>query len=325
MYDNNMFGKGSIVIANNSAALPAFLYGRPLVVVSDYIPIMSKIMVAEVTTKDQPGIKCRLRGTRYGDANAIVDSVILPYSLFTIPTNAVYRYCGMLDRRIMEEVDNSVKFFLGYSDEIPKYIKNSETYYPNIEYNIPEDSKNIIENPNEEKCRRGDKHLKNKNNKYSNSSKFDQPKKYNVFALYSPLLPKDFDIEKWINQPTSFDKLTTMDKAVIISRMVTLRQLEKKFSKSVASVTEYRKVLTDEAITIAKDIISNNDYPKDDFSAIGIAIAIIYYPVILNGKTSDYVQNINHIISEYLETYNIDFKDTVVWKANLRAPKYKKN
>ena len=321
MYDNNMFGKGSIVIANNSAALPAFLYGRPLVVVSDYIPIMSKIVVAEITTKDQPGIKCRLRGTRYGDANAIVDSVILPYSLFTIPTNAVYKYCGMLDRRIMEEVDNSVKFFLGYNDEIPKYIKDAKTLYPNIEYNIPEDSSNIIENPNEEKCRRNDKHLR-KNNKRLNSNK---AKRYNVFELYNPSLSKDFDIERWLNHPVSFDQLSIVDKTIIISRMVTLKELEKKLSKSNGTITEYRKILTDEAINIAKDVISNNDYPKDDFTAIGIAIAIIYYPEILNEKTSEYVQNIKQIISEYLEVYNIDFSDKGTWKSTLKAPRFKKN
>lgn len=323
MYDNNMFGKGSIVIANNSAALPAFLYGRPLVVVSDYIPIMSKIVVAEITTKDQPGIKCRLRGTRYGDASAIVDSVIMPYSLFTIPTNAVYKYCGMLDRVLMEEVDNSVKFFLGYNDEIPKYIKNVDEVYPIIEYNIPEDSSNIIENPNEEKCRRNDKHFTFRKNMSQATS--DNVGLHDVFKLYEPSISKSFDIKGWLEHPVSFNQLSTVDKAIIISRMVTLRELEKKLSKSNGTITEYRKILTEEAVDLAKSTISKNDYPKDDFAAIGIAIAIVYYPEILNEKTFEYTQNIKHIISKYLEVYNIDFSDKGIWKSYLKAPRFKKN
>ena len=115
MINNMQFSKGSIVFAY-SADLPAYLNNRPLLVISGFTHIMNKLIVCEITSQDKPGISCTLWNYRENNyLGGIEKSVILPYSIFSIKTQYIKSTYGVLDPITMNEVDNAVKFFLGYS------------------------------------------------------------------------------------------------------------------------------------------------------------------------------------------------------------------
>lgn len=122
---NIQFGKGSIIFANfPTDSADAFLNNRPLVVVSHPVPIFNQVIVCGTGTKMKPGIQIRLWNYHMNRplGNSEV-STIYPYSLYTIKTENIDRQIGQLDRFTMKEVDKAVQFFLGFSDEIPKFME----------------------------------------------------------------------------------------------------------------------------------------------------------------------------------------------------------
>lgn len=143
---NLQFSKGSIVFSDNSSHyLPTELVKRPLLVIGNYTHIMSKIVVCSITSRNQPGIRIKLWNYATNSqmiANDYGISTIQPYAIYSISTASITSTIGVLDPFIMKQVEKDVQFFLGFSDEIPEYLKNRTDLY-NIEYNYGDESKDF--------------------------------------------------------------------------------------------------------------------------------------------------------------------------------------
>lgn len=143
---NLQFAKGSIVFSDNSSHyLPSELVKRPLLVIGNYTHIMSKIIVCSITSRNQPGIRIKLWNYATNSqmiANEYGISTIQPYSIYSISTASVTSTIGIIDPFIMKQVEKDVQFFLGFSDEVPEYLKNHSELC-NIEYNYGDETKNF--------------------------------------------------------------------------------------------------------------------------------------------------------------------------------------
>lgn len=143
---NLQFAKGSIVFSDNSTHyLPSELVKRPLLVIGNYTHIMSKIIVCSITSRNQPGIRIKLWNYATNSqmiANEYGISTIQPYSIYSISTASVTSTIGIIDPFIMKQVEKDVQFFLGFSDEVPEYLKNHSELC-NIEYNYGDETKNF--------------------------------------------------------------------------------------------------------------------------------------------------------------------------------------
>ena len=143
---NLQFAKGSIVFSDNSTHyLPSELVKRPLLVIGNYTHIMSKIIVCSITSRNQPGIRIKLWNYATNSqmiANEYGISTIQPYSIYSISTASVTSTIGIIDPFIMKQVEKDVQFFLGFSDEVPEYLKNHSDLC-NIEYNYGDETKNF--------------------------------------------------------------------------------------------------------------------------------------------------------------------------------------
>lgn len=143
---NLQFAKGSIVFSDNSSHyLPSELVKRPLLVIGNYTHIMSKIIVCSITSRNQPGIRIKLWNYATNSqmiANEYGISTIQPYSIYSISTASITSTIGIIDPFIMKQVEKDVQFFLGFSDEVPEYLKNHSDLC-NIEYNYGDETKNF--------------------------------------------------------------------------------------------------------------------------------------------------------------------------------------
>ena len=143
---NLQFAKGSIVFSDNSSHyLPSELVKRPLLVIGNYTHIMSKVIVCSITSRNQPGIRIKLWNYATNSqmiANEYGISTIQPYSIYSISTASITSTIGIVDPFIMRQVEKDVQFFLGFSDEIPEYLKNQSDLC-NVEYNYGDETKNF--------------------------------------------------------------------------------------------------------------------------------------------------------------------------------------
>lgn len=143
---NLQFAKGSIIFADSfQHYLPAELIKRPLLVIGNYTHIMSKIIVCSITSRNQPGIKIKLWNYATNTqmiANDNGISTIQPYSIYSISTASVTSTIGVVDPFIMKQVEKDVQFFMGFSDEIPEYLKNRSDLY-DVEYNFGDETKDF--------------------------------------------------------------------------------------------------------------------------------------------------------------------------------------
>lgn len=143
---NLQFAKGSIIFSDNSTHyLPTELVKRPLLVIGNYTHIMSKVMVCSITSRNQPGIRIKLWNYATNSqmiANEYGISTIQPYSIYSISTASITSTIGVLDPFIMKQVEKDVQFFLGFSDEVPEYLKNRTDLY-DIEYNYGDETKDF--------------------------------------------------------------------------------------------------------------------------------------------------------------------------------------
>lgn len=143
---NLQFSKGSIVFSDNSSHyLPTELVKRPLLVIGNYTHIMSKVVVCSITSRNQPGIRIKLWNYATNSqmiANEYGISTIQPYSIYSISTASITSTIGVLDPFIMRQVEKDVQFFLGFSDEVPEYLKNRTDLY-DVEYNYGDETKDF--------------------------------------------------------------------------------------------------------------------------------------------------------------------------------------
>ena len=143
---NLQFVKGSIIFADSSQHyLPTELIKRPLLVIGNYTHIMSKIIVCSITSRNQPGIKLKLWNYATNSQMIVNEnriSTIQPYSIYSISTLSVISTIGVVDPFIMKQVEKDIQFFMGFSDEIPEYLKNRSDLY-DVEYNFGDKTKDF--------------------------------------------------------------------------------------------------------------------------------------------------------------------------------------
>ena len=127
---NLQYAKGTVVICEFDDPNINYLNRKPLIVVGILNPIFGQVIVCSTGTKQKPGIACRLfnyyAGKAIGDCEI---STIYPYQLYTISTVNIVRTIGIIDPFIMKEIDKSIKFFMGFSDDIPEYLKDHENCF----------------------------------------------------------------------------------------------------------------------------------------------------------------------------------------------------
>lgn len=124
MCTNFRYGKGMVVYYNNSNLNGSdfdWLNNRPLVVVSEPIQIFDYVTVVPMTTQNRPGIRVSMFDSI---TNTYRESVIEPWTVFTIPCDGIRKTNGILDNRTMKAVSSAVAFHLGLIDEIPPYLKS---------------------------------------------------------------------------------------------------------------------------------------------------------------------------------------------------------
>lgn len=144
-YSNVYFPKGSIVFLKRYAQVCndlGYLYGRPLIIISNPVHIFDEAIVCLTGTKNHPGIKCSFfdrKTEKYVGNNEI--STIFPYNIMTIHTSDIINCIGTLDPFIMKKVDKAIAFHLGLTDEIPEYMQGAYEQAFSVEYSniTPED------------------------------------------------------------------------------------------------------------------------------------------------------------------------------------------
>lgn len=94
------------------------LYGRPLLIVSPPNELFDTINVIPFTSKNRPGIHYDISSNRYES------SVLMPYDIFTIDTKKISTVKCIVPRSVMQAVDKAIMYHLGYTEEVPPYLKD---------------------------------------------------------------------------------------------------------------------------------------------------------------------------------------------------------
>jgi hypothetical protein len=137
MKSTKSYCKGMIIMIDESRlkrldldySVDKMLVNRPLLIVSNPHILFSTITVCTITSQDRPGILVDTVDSKY------TRSVILPWSLHTIHMNCISATKGVISPPMMKAVDEAVKFHMGFSDEIPPYMRSfAKEYLP--EYNL---------------------------------------------------------------------------------------------------------------------------------------------------------------------------------------------
>ena len=102
-----------------------FLHKRPLLIVSNPLYIFDKVTVVALTTRNRPGFKV----TIHGKSGIKKESIIQPWSIYTIAASAITNICGSIDPFTMEAVTEAIKFHLGMSDVIPPYLDGVKSMF----------------------------------------------------------------------------------------------------------------------------------------------------------------------------------------------------
>lgn len=131
---NLQFAKGSIVYARFTDELE-HLNGRPLIVVSDHIPVYDCVWVVECGTRGKAGINISL--FNYATKDFIGGqqiTTIYPYNIYTVKVSQIISTIGVLDRRIMKKVDEAIDFFMGRSDNVPEFLSSFADEMTSVSY-----------------------------------------------------------------------------------------------------------------------------------------------------------------------------------------------
>ena len=138
---NLQITKGSIIFLKseilNDNKSKEYLKNRPLIVVSEHIKLYNSIMVCECGSRKRPGIPIYLHSYRTGFPLGDNDCTnVYPHALTTISLYDIESSIGILDPQIIKEIDKSIDFFLGRTEEIPRYLKPYESLFT-YSYEIP--------------------------------------------------------------------------------------------------------------------------------------------------------------------------------------------
>lgn len=350
---NYLFTKGSIVFAKFSKTSDkAYLNGRPLIVVSNPTHIMRTLIVCTTGTRDKPGIEVSFYNfadnTNVGGAEL---SKIYPYSLLTIYTDDIESTIGNLDPYIMKEVENSIAFHLGLSDKVPGYLKDNEDELTGVTFSqlhrdcisderMAKDFTPAVPFKREDgrfRLNRAKLHPKDKTEKNShiniptNASISTPVKEYPVSILNKDIVEKD-DIKRWTEATSSnalkvrlaynnsSELLKLLDEesaALIISRIVPLIMVSKKYQMDKRVATLMRITLTNAAISLGISVLtaSKSSCMKiadpSDFVIIGMVLAKAFTP---NSLPENYSDEFDKRMERVTEKYKINTKDRRTWK-----------
>lgn len=131
---NLQFAKGSIIYARFPQEMD-YLNGRPLIVVSDHIPVYDCVWVVKCGTRGKAGINISL--FNYATKDYIGGqqvTTIYPYNIYTVKVSQIISTIGILDRRVMKKVDEAIDFFMGRSDEVPEFLRAFESEMTDVTY-----------------------------------------------------------------------------------------------------------------------------------------------------------------------------------------------
>lgn len=117
-YENKSFTKKDY---NNSELNQDFIVSRPVYILKQ--PKVSfetfTINVLLITSSEN---RCGIPIT----IDEYRNSLILPHAIHSVHRNYLTKYMGHVSDNIREEVSNAVKYYLGYSNELPQYVIDYE-------------------------------------------------------------------------------------------------------------------------------------------------------------------------------------------------------
>ena len=133
---NLQFSKGAVVFAEfPPTSADNFMNNRPLIVVSNPIPVFNQVVVCQTGTKMKPGIQIRLWNYQTNRAVGTTEiSTAYPYNLVTIKTENIIRCIGHIDPYTMKAIDKAIGFFLGFNDEVPEFLRGQENEFFSVGY-----------------------------------------------------------------------------------------------------------------------------------------------------------------------------------------------
>lgn len=331
-YSNFIFTKGSIVFVRYPVSSDqAYLNGRPLVIVSNPTHLMNTVVVCTTGTRDKPGIEASFYN--YGNKAFVGNakkSNIYPYSMRTIYTDQIIESIGQLDPFIMQELDKAIDFHLGRTNEVPGYLKNIATDICGVTYN-PANGKRIAHDELINPAFSAPYTYPNERRKTNNNSKkFKTPKKTEIRSDINQITNND--IIEWSND--SFDDTIKMNNiykdsvelmkvldersvAFIVSRVVPIALIAKKYNVNPKVATHLRITLTNISVKIAISILNANPTSSvkisnsADYVVIGMILAKAFSPNAIKTNTSVYDKRINDIAYKY----KMNTGDRRIWRS----------
>lgn len=122
---NLCYPRGSVVYAKFEKNSDYYYMNmRPLIVVSNQMQMFDTLSVIGCGSKDRPGIEISLFNHRLGQWIGDHEySIAQPYSVYTITTNQIQEFHGVIDVWTMTAIDKAMAFHLGLTDEVPPYME----------------------------------------------------------------------------------------------------------------------------------------------------------------------------------------------------------
>ena len=341
-YSNYLFTKGSIVFVKvPETSENSYLNNRPLIVVSNPIPIMSTLMVCLTGTKNKPGIEVSLYNHYYkkfvGDNKV---SKIYPYNIITIRTDQIVSSIGQLDPYIMKEVDVAIDFHLGRTNVVPGYLKSIENTLCGVTYNEMNYNYVIQEMINPGlfgkfiQCAADDVcPVVNDGGtpKYNAPTEWDIAHSMLTPASNSSILTKD-SVNQWMKSENSassddikkhcrdsIELVKLLDEksvAMIVSRLVPVSLISEKYDISKQQAAFLRISLTNVATNMAKLMITSKEVVRSknppDYIIIGMLLIKVFSPELIKDYSTE---KYDARIFEIAEKYSIDTNSKRTWKS----------
>ena len=331
-YSNYIFTKGSIVFVEfPPSSEQAYLNGRPLIVVSNPTHIIKTLIVCTTGTQNKPGIEVsfwnHMDKCYVGDVEV---SKIYPYNMRTIYTDDIVASIGQLDPFIMKELDQAIDFHLGRSDEIPGYLKECEEYICGVSHHVIRE-KYITKETTSEKfgaqytyrkehrkpTKRSKNGKKSDKNHFSSKDNISQITNDEILEWTNASNNIDIDISKICNNSSELIHLID-EKSVnlIVSRIVPISLIAKKYSINQRSATFLRITLTNIAIRIGMNLMNGRIKRKSlsalaDYVFIGMLLSKTFMADKNDTSTDEYNVDIDRV-SQY---YKINTNDRRIWRS----------
>lgn len=122
---NLCYPRGSVIYARfDKKSDMYYLNMRPLIVVSHQMQMFDSLTVIGCGSRDRPGIEISLFNHRAGKwVGNHQFSIAQPYSIYSVTSNQIVEFHGVVDPWTMKAIDKAMAFHLGLTDEIPPYME----------------------------------------------------------------------------------------------------------------------------------------------------------------------------------------------------------